>query len=248
MNKLLRMILLLIVFTLLGAHGEGAFTIAISCPFETKCSAPELENMLTEAYARAGYEVRFQYLPRLRALHTANIGNVDAVAVCSQEALSDFHNLKTLSSPILKVAMAAFSIDPAVSITRLRDLKKYTVGIIRGQYLTARLTEEHMTKSYVTNTMKSLVSMLQDGRVDAILLSRNTARIFLAESDILDYTESEPLGTSYLYHAINISSYSDEQAERINKALEGMIKDGTMARLYGRRADMTPPYPFPKDR
>ncbi|KAB1440770.1 substrate-binding periplasmic protein [Pseudodesulfovibrio senegalensis] len=248
MNKLLWMILLLTVFTPLDAHGDDAFTIAISCPFESKCSAPELENMLTEAYARAGYAVRFQYMPRLRALHSADNGSANAVAVCSQEALSDFHKLKTLPSPILKVAVAAFSLNPAVSITRRRDLEKYTVGIIRGQYLTARLTEELMAKRHVTNTMKNLVSMLQDGRVDAILLSRTTARIFLAESNIHDYAESEPLATSYLYHAINISSYSSEQAERVNKALEDMIKDGTMARLYGRRADMTPPYPFPKNR
>lgn len=247
MRKILSVALLLALLLPPGASAKDSFTIGITCPAETKCTAVELEAALTEAYARAGYSVDFVYMPRLRTLFSVDVGETDAIAVSSRGALPGHPNIRLLPTPLIKVVVSAFTIGPGISISSPQDLEKYNVGVIRGQLLAVRLAKEHAHKVEEINTISSLVGMLRNGRVDALLLNRSSAHVFLADAGLFGYVESEPLTTSYLFHGINTAAYEPDQPEKIDKALREMIEDGTLKRLYGRLHELAPTLPLPKN-
>lgn len=203
--------------------------------------------MLSEAYARAGIRIRFIYTPRLRDLQYADTGTTDATAICSKNALQDYPRLKLLPTPVIQVNVCAYTMDPAVLINTPSDLATYKIGAIRGQYLAVLLARDNALKTVEIDTIQSLTGMLQHGRVDAILLSQAYARVFLADAGITSFTESPPLSSSFLYHAVNRNRFTPEQTSRIDAALLDMLHDGTAKRLFGKFDAMVPQLPLPKD-
>jgi ABC-type amino acid transport substrate-binding protein len=245
MRKTIAAILLVVTLSPVNTSAKDIFTIGISS--ENTSATKELKTTLTEAYARAGYGVHFTDTPRLRTYQAANLGETDSIAVCSQDALKAYPNLMLLPTPIAQVTVTAISLTPSVAIAVPEDLEHYSVGVLRGQLLAVNFAKKHASRVDEVNTLKNLIGMLKLGRVDAVLLNQETARIFMTETGITHYTESEPLLSVYLYHAINRNAFASEQVTRIDNALREMIEDGTMKKLYGKLSGLVPTLPLQKN-
>lgn len=247
MIRLLPLLLLLVATLPTNALADRVYTIGVSCPFGDQCKAPELENTLAEVYSRTGKKTRFVYAPRLRELQDANSGKVDATAVCSVAALQTLPNLALLPTPLIQIDVRAFSLDPNIVIAAPEDLASLVVGAIRGQFLSVTLAKKETASLHEVNDIENLISMLQLGRLDAILLNRTTGNMLLKKMGITEYTESASLHHEFLYHAVNKNSYTQEETAELDAVLRAMLHDGTVQRLFGRFHGMTPTLPIPKD-
>lgn len=107
----------IVFFTLLAcllcisppASAKEGYTVGITCYDIEKCRVPEVENVLREIYRRAGVEIHFAYLPRLRDLSDANDLAIDASSGRTMVAISRYENLVPVNIPLIRMSYIALT-------------------------------------------------------------------------------------------------------------------------------------------
>lgn len=237
----MRIFLLLLLLLPLPANAaeNRVYTVGISCVDEQRCPMIILEAFIAEAYARAGTSARFVRQPRLRDLQAADHGLIDATAVATMEAIGEYPHLAVVPTSFLETRLCAYSWNPQIKIRSLGDLGRYAVAVVRGDIVAVRRAEKHADRVYLANTYEGLFRMLDGGRVDAVLVEREVGRLFAQQADMNGVRESPPLLTARMYHAVN-AGLEPALVPALDRAIRGMLRDGTARRLLGKAAPMVP--------
>lgn len=139
-------------------------------------------ELVTEALARAGYRVEFQYRPWKRALHEAKKGDVhglmDAYWKKDRVGFLDYPDV------VWKVReeFIALRDNPVKYSGKLGDLKDVVIGSLRGSAQDEELRAAGIRTDVVTDQRQNVEKLLK-GRIDAMLIPNS---IFFYHAEQLD--------------------------------------------------------------
>jgi polar amino acid transport system substrate-binding protein len=192
----------------------------------------------TEAFKRLGYGFDYNIYPPVRGLIEVNSGRVDGEAFrvkFSERLQKQFPNLIRIPEPVVEVAFAAYSKNPAIGVQGWESLKKkdLLVGYIRGE----KMAEENLPK-YVSQQnliavtdIRQAIKMLASGRMNLFLTYDQPMESALRHEEFggLDIQRSGTLGRFSLYPYLH-KDHSD-LVPRLAAVLRAMKADGTFDRL-----------------
>jgi len=235
------LVLTLLILLPAGAVSAGeTLLIGIQC-YNKGCRIKELEDVLTEAYARIGEQAEFRYLPPKRMGEEAMRNGIDGYGLITEAEARAVPGLVLVRQPLAKASLVAFSAYKGRKIAKWEDLRGLTVGTVRGSILLQDDTLDGLeVERYRFNDAKSAFSMLREGRLD-VILGDATAGMLLARQMELEVFPSPPLMTANLYHAV--AEAHAALAQPLADALGAMLRDGTMARLLGQYSGMAKDLP-----
>ena len=128
-----------------------------------------VNHVITEAFQRKGYTVKYTYLPWARALAETKNGKYVALSYVywSKDREKEFY----LSDPISEEKIVFFHLksNPIVDWVSLEDLKNYKFGATRGYTYTKEFWDAAKTKRLmvdVTNSDLQNFKKLLSGRID----------------------------------------------------------------------------------
>lgn len=201
-------------------------------------TSPEVKDLLGEAYARAGATATFRYLPMLRDVNDANGSTIDASAGRTKLAVRDKETFIQVATPLLKTTVVAYSTRSDLHPTSWADLRGLSIGYLRGDETTRTSLSDARIQAHVFSSLRCGFKGLRKGRIDAFV----THSTFVALADMTGETanlrQSVPLYAGFFYHSVN-RKYADV-ADRLSKALNEMLHDGTSRRIMGRFAGLLP--------
>ncbi|WCE28840.1 substrate-binding periplasmic protein [Vibrio sp. SCSIO 43137] len=145
---------------------------SINLPPYTGEQLPEhgfFSQIVTRAFAEAGYKVEYQYRPWRRALQEAKTGSVDGVMTAYWEKSS----AEYLEYPdvVWKVTVVV-AVLPNQLITysgKVSDFRGYTIGVVSGSVVSKHLTSEGITTQDVLDHTQNILK-LAAGRIDAMII------------------------------------------------------------------------------
>ena len=198
-------------------------------PFSTAKGNGVLDQVIREAFRRAGHRVTIKQLPMRRGLASADLGDFDGHFPRTKDAVATFPNLIVVNQPMFQVSIVAITRSGYQPITKWGDLSPLKVGYPSG-WKVVESRKAYLTKAAPVNNVAKLLKMLIDGRVDVILQSERYFKSAARQISFNDYQIHRPsLLIREMYLVMN--KRHKEVAAQIDKALGEMIKDGTLARL-----------------
>ncbi len=191
--------------------------------------------IVSEAFKRAGYEVKIDFMPWARVLQEAEAGQYDAAypEYYSEERVKTF-----FLSESFAVGPLGFYKRKADNIiyTKLEDLKPYRIGVVLGYTNTPEFdAADYLQKDAVNSDEQNLRKLLL-GRVDLIVIDKFVGQYIIKTSipeaaDALEFI-NPPLLEQPLYVIFSRQAAGSEQKlQAFNAALKTMREDGTLERI-----------------
>lgn len=190
-------------------------------------------EIISQAFKRVGYKVRFTFLPWSRAYEDTRKGKYDGLyaSYYSKERAEIF----ALSDPYISGPLVLCSRnDRAIEFKTLRDLSSYRIGVVRGYVNTPEFDKaDYLKKEAVVSDILNLRKLL-GGRVDLIVIDKFTAMYHLkntpsVQGDLNNVRflnpplEEKPL---YIMFSKAVSDYKVKLAD-FNRGLSEIKADGT---------------------
>lgn len=191
--------------------------------------------IVSEAFKRAGYKVKIDFMPWTRAIQQADEGNYDAVY---PEYYSDDRNKSFFfSEPFASGPLGFYKRkDAKISYTKLEDLKPYRIGIVLGYINTPEFdTASYLQKETATSDEQNIRKLLA-GRIDLIVIDKFVAQYLIKNSITeaigkLEFLEP-PLLDQKLYVVFpRKTAASEKKLQEFNAALKSMQEDGSLERI-----------------
>ncbi len=225
---------------LLLAH--ATITPAVSASERVVLTAPETFPILSgrcgrivvAAYRRMGLDACVRYLPTARSLKEANDGRATGELVRAMGMEVIYPNLVRVPVPVCPVQFVAFSKGIETEITGWESLSSFRVGSMRGIVKVEEITKKLDVQ--FTNTVDSLMRMLDLGRIDVAVMEPKAARRTI---DKLGLTEIRASHTPLLDEELFTYVHKDhaDLVPGLASALSAMTEDGTIARLLDQEFD-----------
>ncbi|WP_159084820.1 substrate-binding periplasmic protein [Dongshaea marina] len=188
-------LLLLVTF---GAWAKQELTLAAVPYLVSKISA----EVLREAYAPLGIEVRLQILPPPKTLAMANSGVVDGELNRIQGVEQQYPNLLRVPVAVNYIEMMVVTNGMLFKVDGWQSLRTYRIGYKSGIKLAEQATRGMYITSYLSD--KKLLHDLKSGKIDLILVGRMEALDHLARQPDSNIKMLEPpLVKMKLYHYLN---------------------------------------------
>ena len=233
---------LFLILVLLISSPITAETLRISSIDWQPYSGRELTNggifnqLITEAFLRAGYDVEYEYVPWGRALARAYNGQVDVVApiylsATRQEKLGFSDAVYRVDSKLITLADSTMTFDGTMA-----SLRPYTIGLLRYSALVPPLKMAGIQVVEYTEQHQH-IGLLLKRRVDALLLA---SEVFFYQQQQhqpdLDKSTLRVLTPAYSSLDLHIAvskKRADYHAiiEAFNHGLAAMKADGTYEAL-----------------
>lgn len=161
------------------------------------------KDVLTEAYGRIGYRVRFNDLPGKRALEWANQGLTDGDVGRIKETEKKFPNLLPVNVPIIHIKGVVFTKAVDRNITRWRDLEGLRIGVVRGIRYSAIGTQG--MSPFQANDMTHLFAILDKDRIEVAVAVLDAGVIETGRNfrDSGIHVVGAPLFSAPLYHFVH---------------------------------------------
>jgi polar amino acid transport system substrate-binding protein len=191
--------------------------------------------IVSEAFKRAGYEVKIDFLPWTRALQQADEGNYDAVY---PEYYSDERDKTFMFSEQFASGPLGFykrKADP-ISYTKLEDLKTYRIGIVLGYINTPEFdAASYLQKETATSDEQNIRKLLA-GRIDLIVIDKYVAQYLIKNSITeatgkLEFLEPPLLEQQLFVIFPRKTEGSAKKLAEFNMALKSMSEDGTLEHI-----------------
>jgi polar amino acid transport system substrate-binding protein len=197
-----------------------------------------IEEIMTLVYARLGLKLVVVKLPAPRALLDANEGKYDGELYRVKVFSSEFPNLYRVPTSVGSIEFYAYG---TKKITHKHvdwsSLKSFKLGAMFGiKYI------EYKTKGlniFFVETPEQLLRMLQLGRIDLILMDKNTMLQALKQLKaegkeylIKDLIELNKLDSLPLFHYLHLKNKN--LIPKIDSVLQTLTKDGTIKRIWGK--------------
>lgn len=220
-----------------AASGEvgGAQPVVLcstdSPPLSTPDHTGHLDEVLKEAFRRAGQPLRLAMTPSERGLINANNGSADGDAnrIAGLEKL--YPNLVRVPEPNMSYEFVALARKP-LDVKDWSDLKPLRVGFITGW----KILEENVPTGNVIKAegLDQLLTLLAAGRVDVALCERKSGQLRAEELGLKDVRVLEPsLARRDMF--IYLNRRHADLVPRLAAALRSMKADGTHAALFAKR-------------
>ncbi|MCJ8321754.1 MAG: ABC transporter substrate-binding protein [Colwellia sp.] len=180
MDKCLFKVLIVLIFFSFNVHSTSreiivlGTTNAIDTPLYQKA-----ERILIHAFDQLNYDLLIEVLPSKRSLKWANSGRLDGELF----RVSDL-DLMTLSN-LQKVEEPLFIIDQSVigkkniKVDGWKSMSKYVVAYERGTMFIEK-NKDNFKSVILVNSFNQAASLIQSGRADITITSKDTADMFLA--------------------------------------------------------------------
>ena len=207
---------LILLLTLLAPINASGKSLTFSLP--NIGGNEQVIQRLKEVYKSIGVELVFRKMPSERALVAANRGVVDGEIMRIEGLEKKYQNLVPTKVPITVMSISLFSLKQE-PYTDLSMLDNSRTGYLRGIKLSENLLEGK--RSYASNSIKSVFSMLLKGRVDYVLAPAVSSLEFLKKADpsFASVKRLQPdVRKVYLYHYLH--KKNAKILESFNKALE----------------------------
>ncbi|WP_410498439.1 substrate-binding periplasmic protein [Chitinibacter sp. S2-10] len=184
--------------------------------------------VLTEVYRRAGIPLRLITMPGLRASAEADSGRIDGEVARVSSYGKQYPNLIRVEPPIDALTVSAyFKKSLNAQIKTRDDLKKYSIGYVRGLKVPAELVM-NFPRVLDTQSSKSLVQMLNADRFE-VIVNNNSSTDFYINQMGLKNIEKVELRHEPLHHYLH-KKHSD-LARIISATITQMIQSGELAKL-----------------
>lgn len=191
--------------------------------------------IVTEAFKRAGYEVKISFMPWARVIQEVQAGKYDAAypEYYSEERLQNFWLSEAFATGPL--GFYKRKADP-ISYTTLKDLQPYRIGVVLGYVNTPEFdAAEYLQKEAVNSDEQNLRKLLL-GRIDLAVIDQFVAEYLIKTlipegADTLEFMnpplKEQPL---HVIFARQVAG-SEEKLQAFNAALKTMREDGTLDRI-----------------
>lgn len=185
-------------------------------------------EILTEAYAKAGYQPEFFIFPPNRMIASLDSGLIDALLI-AEASLSDAHPASIrIGTKIWVDDLVVFSKLP-LSVRGWESLKPYRIGYISAMLI----IEKNLPQGYETYPVGNpvqLFKMLESDRTDVVVTSRALGEFTMATLGIMDVARlNGTLARVPNYHFLE-KEHADV-ALRLSVVLEDMDKSGRIAEI-----------------
>jgi ABC-type amino acid transport substrate-binding protein len=191
--------------------------------------------IISEAFKRAGYEVKVEFMPWARVLQDTEAGKYDAAfpEYYSDERAAAFF----MSDPFASGPLGFYKRKAdKITYTKLEDLKPYRIGVVRGYINTPEFDAADYLQKDEANSDEQNLQKLFAGRIDLIVIDKFVAQ-YLIETSVpeaigaLEFMEPPLLDQSlYVIFPRGIAG-SEEKLQAFNTALKTMREDGTLERI-----------------
>lgn len=218
--------------------------VEISCsPWQPYCGE-ELSHggifseIVTAAYARKGYTVRYTDMPWARVLETVKDGDLDAAA-CAYYT-EERNETYFFSDPVMQGGALVLYKKKGTDITAwktMEDLRGYRIGVLRGSAYTSEFDQaDFLEKEAASSELFNLKKLLA-GRLDLVLMDPAVANYFIRQyltdqeefdTDEFD-TVSPPLNEGQSVYLMFSRAIPDIQIkiQALNEGLKEIREDGT---------------------
>ncbi len=192
-------------------------------------------EILTAAFNRAGYDVKFYFMPWVRALKDTETGKYDAV--CYGYYSDQRAKTYALSNPFMESALVFCKHrDSDISYQSLQDLKPYRIGVVRGFVNTIQFdAADYLTKEEANNEILNLKKLL-NRRVDLVLIDKFVGQhlintLFFADKDDFEFI-SPPfkIHPMYVMFSRKVKDY-EQKLKVFNNGLQLITRDGTISKI-----------------
>ena len=234
MRNLLLCLGFILSMTVLNCEVRGADTLVFTTPAAPPLSQENqrgfIDQVVGEALARMGYQLKVTHLPAERALINANNG-VDDGDLNRIAGLSKVYpNLIQIPERTFDMEFAAFTKKGDITTTRWDDLKPYTVGIITGWKILERNIPAGTSTTKVKNP-EQLFTLLENNRADIILYGKWQGLQYIQEHHL---TEVKLLKPSLARMDMFVYFHKKHQAltDKFSNTLREMKVDGSYQKIY----------------
>lgn len=195
---------------------------------------------IKDIYAAISQETgdTFEYVrvPFNRALHKFEIGEIDIEPMTNPAFRGESKVIGVYSKPFaVSEEIILFNSDHHSLVNGPDDLLGKTVGVIKGYYypkFTPYFEDGRINKSSVKNE-NILIKLLLAGRFEQALINKDFAQYEIQQQHI---SKRVVIGKTYtsLDMMIRLHPNKKEALPRFNKAIDKLVKDGTIEKIYSR--------------
>lgn len=195
-------------------------------------------EIVTEAFKRAGYQVKIDFLPWDTAIEEAKKGAYDGVfpEYYSKERSQDFVYTYFFSNSLLVFYKRTGS---AVTYKALKDLSPYRIGTVRGYINTEEFDNATYLKKVEADSDEENLRKLAKDELDLIVVDKLVAQHLIRTRVTEAAGRIEPMDPPLTIHNLFVilpkkNPASEKRARAFNGAFESMEKDGTVKVIMGR--------------
>jgi len=232
-HHLLSFVLLLCVFFAPSAWSDKRIVLANGewAPYQSEHLKHHgyVSRIVTEAFARVGYEVDYVFLPWKRGYESARVGKYQGTLVWShtRDREQAFH----FSEPVVKLGTAVFYMkDKPVTWSQPEDLGQYRIGGIIGySYGMDSLEEQGIITIERIARDESNYRKLAKGRLDIVLEDSEVGMGHIRNFGLENELDIAPkmLSSRLYYLMISRQTPNGEQLiEDFNRGLHQLQQDG----------------------
>lgn len=236
MKKILSVIIALTLISVSGtAYSNTIHLATVDWPPIYGKDLPEngyFAALTREAFKRAGYELKIDFVPWKRAVEMASRGKYDGIlgAYYSDERTRSFYYTDAL---VRNEEVFVQNKGKGIAYSELNDLKAYKIGGLRGSAQIKELQEKGFKVEETTDDLMSL-KKLNAGRIDLMIVGKSFLYYSLQnQEDMKKYKGTfeilDPPYKSYeLFCPITKKRADGENVvKKFNNALQEMKDDGT---------------------
>ena len=193
-------------------------------------------DILKHAFKAAGYDIKVKIIPWKRVLSQVKKGKYDAgyPAYDSAERRKLYNYSETFASgPIVMFKRK----DRDITWKTLEDLRKYTVGVVRGYVNEKKFDADKSIVKHTVNKDHQLLKMLLKGKIDFACMDKavginllNTDKKLIPVKDKITYVDN-PLVDHKLFLIFSKKSKSNQKLQDFNKGLEIIKSNGTFDKI-----------------
>lgn len=230
-NSILIAFCLFLLFPL-SSFGVETFTLGNGVLPPDHPMAIKYTKLITEAYKRAGYNVKVIKLPDARSIHQANEGKNDGLYLEAIGVLEKAPNLLPVGKPLSHLNANVYSIDKNFKFQGFKSLKDLKIGTLRGSSFVKMLeTEAPKSSVYEVNSIEQGVKMLLQKRVDLVIGTTNQVALLLKKPAFKGkfFKVEPPVKVIGIYTYLH-KKHADA-AKKIGRAFDSMRSDGTYNKI-----------------
>jgi len=185
-------------------------------------------NVMRDAYRRLDISVEIKELPARRSIAMANTGAVDGELSRVSGLEKNFTSLIPVKVPVNFIEGMVLSKDKPIKVNGWDSIKGLKIAIRRGVVFSERGTKGMDVQ--VLNSWNSIISALQTGRADVVVVPRTIATQILKKYQSLNIITNEPPIISLpLFHYLHKKHSS--MVPRLEKVLKKMQAEGAIMNI-----------------
>ncbi|WP_394251203.1 substrate-binding periplasmic protein [Vibrio profundi] len=188
-----------------------------------------VSRIVKEAFEEEGYDVEFEFLPWMRGVEKAKLGEIDGTFIWAHSDVREkyFH----FSNPVLTLTTSLFHrVDEQLIWKQPEDLRKYTIGGVIGYVYGLEELEELgiLNIDRIPNDTGNYYK-LTAGRLDIVLEDTDVGLNILRRLNLSHEIKADPRTLNQRHYSLMISRKSERSEELIsafNRGLKKLQNDG----------------------